>query len=66
MPNCRVLPAGLYVCINNTLTDSQSKSEQLLEYLRRSGIKPRLIVEEYVFTDFIEYDNPKMALQILE
>ena len=66
VPNCRVLPAGLYVCINNTLTDSQSKSEQLLEYLRRSGIKPRLIVEEYVFTDFIEYDNPKMALQILE
>ena len=46
--------------------NAQLADAKMLEYLRRSGIKPRLIVEEYGFTDFIEYDNPKMALQILE
>lgn len=66
VPNHRILPAGLYICINNTLFDAESKAEILLEYLRKSGIFPRIIVEEYVFTDFTGYTDPHMALQILE
>lgn len=66
VPNHRVLPAGLYICINNMLFDAEEKSKILLDYIRASGIKPRLIVEEYVFTNFTDYDDPQMALQILE
>lgn len=64
--NHRILPAGLYICINNMLFDAEDKFKILLDYIRKSGITPRLIIEEYVFTDFTDYDNPHMALQILE
>lgn len=62
---CTVLPAGLYICINNTITNAAERSEILLDYVRSSGIKPRIITEEYVFTDFVGYCDPHMALQIL-
>ena len=66
VPNRRVIPAGLYICINNCIQDTEQKAEILLDYLRKSGISPNLIVEEYIYTDFIEYNNPHLALQILE
>lgn len=65
VPNHRVLPAGLYICINNNLVDREEKSEILLNYVRSIGITPAVITEEYIFTNLINYDNPHMALQML-
>ena len=65
VPGHRVLPAGLYICINNKLEDAESRAKILLDYVRKSGITPLIITEEYVFTDLVDYENPHMSLQIL-
>lgn len=65
VPHHRILPAGLYICINNDLEDAEAKSKLLMDYVCNSGITPRVITEEYVFTNPIGYEDPHMALQIL-